>query len=212
MLDDRAVTQPGMDRYYRLWNQRSNRFGWECIPVPPTRMSQCRRATVTYPGCPGMDRRRHTRPHLRAGPRVRGTAPAGGVAVQGRGRTRRLHGFDLIVPGAVCCRPSSAASARACARRCTELTLPSRRKSPRHLEGIARIAPRLAAVPTDPGFVLHEITLQRLRALLARHMRRSNLVSRLYGPLSCHGEIAWLPRAHRYRRGDGITAVVLRPY
>jgi adenylate cyclase len=27
---------------------------------------------------------------------------------------------------------------------------------------------RLAAVPTDPGFVLHEITLQRLRALLAR--------------------------------------------
>ena len=27
---------------------------------------------------------------------------------------------------------------------------------------------RLAAVPTDPGFVLHEITLLRLRALLAR--------------------------------------------
>jgi len=27
---------------------------------------------------------------------------------------------------------------------------------------------RLAAVPTDPGFVLHEIWLLRLRALLAR--------------------------------------------
>jgi adenylate cyclase len=27
---------------------------------------------------------------------------------------------------------------------------------------------RLAAVPTDPGYVLHEITLLRLRALLAR--------------------------------------------
>ena len=27
---------------------------------------------------------------------------------------------------------------------------------------------RLASVPTDPGFVLHEITLLRLRALLAR--------------------------------------------
>ena len=27
---------------------------------------------------------------------------------------------------------------------------------------------RLAAMPTDPGFVLHDITLLRLRALLAR--------------------------------------------
>ena len=27
---------------------------------------------------------------------------------------------------------------------------------------------RLAAVPTDPGFVLHEIPILRLRALLAR--------------------------------------------
>ena len=27
---------------------------------------------------------------------------------------------------------------------------------------------RLAAVPADPGFVLHDITLLRLRALLAR--------------------------------------------
>ena len=27
---------------------------------------------------------------------------------------------------------------------------------------------RLAAVPTDPGFVLHELPLLRLRALLAR--------------------------------------------
>ena len=28
---------------------------------------------------------------------------------------------------------------------------------------------RLAAVPTDPGFVLHELPLLRLRALLARN-------------------------------------------
>ena len=35
--------------------------------------------------------------------------------------------------------------------------------------GDARAAiDRLAAVPTDPGFVLHEIFLLRLRALLAR--------------------------------------------
>jgi adenylate cyclase len=35
--------------------------------------------------------------------------------------------------------------------------------------GDARAAiDRLAAIPTDPGFVLHEITLLRLRALLAR--------------------------------------------
>jgi adenylate cyclase len=38
----------------------------------------------------------------------------------------------------------------------------------RRLEAAQATIDRLAAVPTDPGFVLHEIPLLRLRALLAR--------------------------------------------
>ena len=36
------------------------------------------------------------------------------------------------------------------------------------LEDARSAIDRLAAAPTDPGFVLHEITLLRLRALLAQ--------------------------------------------
>jgi adenylate cyclase len=36
------------------------------------------------------------------------------------------------------------------------------------LERAQRAIDRLAAVPTEPGFVLHELPLLRLRALLAR--------------------------------------------
>jgi adenylate cyclase len=43
-----------------------------------------------------------------------------------------------------------------------------RRSGHRDVEEAQAAIDRLAAVPTDPGFVLHEITLLRLRALLAR--------------------------------------------
>jgi adenylate cyclase len=43
-----------------------------------------------------------------------------------------------------------------------------RRSGARDVEDAQAAIDRLTAVPTDPGFVLHEITLLRLRALLAR--------------------------------------------
>jgi adenylate cyclase len=43
-----------------------------------------------------------------------------------------------------------------------------RRGADGDLEDALAAIDRLAAVPTDPGFVLHEICLLRLRALLAR--------------------------------------------
>lgn len=43
-----------------------------------------------------------------------------------------------------------------------------RRGSDADLQDARAAIDRLAAVPTDPGFVLHEISLLRLRALLAR--------------------------------------------
>jgi adenylate cyclase len=43
-----------------------------------------------------------------------------------------------------------------------------RRGSDGDLQGAKAAIERLAAVPTDPGFVLHELPLLRLRALLAR--------------------------------------------
>ena len=64
---------------------------------------------------------------------------------------------------------------------------------------------RLAAVPTDPGFVLHDITLLRLRALLARAHGDEAALSRLSGSLPRHGDIAWLRGAHEVGRGDAMT-------
>ena len=46
---------------------------------------------------------------------------------------------------------------------------------------------RLAAVPTDPGFVLHEMPLRRMRALLARAHADKGRLSPLSGSLSDDG-------------------------
>jgi len=62
---------------------------------------------------------------------------------------------------------------------------------------------QLAAVPTDPGFVVHEISLLRLRALLARARRRGRL-PRLPGPLPRHGDIVGLRGTHEVGRGDAM--------
>ena len=63
----------------------------------------------------------------------------------------------------------------------------------------------LAAVPTEPGFVLHDIWLLRLRALLAR-AQVTNRLSRLSGSLPRDGDIAWLRGAYEVGRGDAMTA------
>jgi adenylate cyclase len=44
----------------------------------------------------------------------------------------------------------------------------SHRRAEGNLEEARAAIDRLAAVPTDPGFVLHELPLLRLRALLSR--------------------------------------------
>ena len=68
---------------------------------------------------------------------------------------------------------------------------------------------RLAAAPTDTGFVLQETWLMRLRALLAQ----------AHGDENAYRD--WLPHdGHRPRfrmpyevsRGDAVTAVVRHPY
>lgn len=53
---------------------------------------------------------------------------------------------------------------------------------------------RLSAVPTDPGFVLHELPLPRLRALMARLLRRGQL-SQMRERLWCSGQFALLQNA-----------------
>ena len=65
---------------------------------------------------------------------------------------------------------------------------------------------RLAAVPTDPGFVLNEIPLLRMRALLARAHGDEDRLPRLSGSLPRDGHIAWLRGAHGVGRGDAMTA------
>ena len=44
-----------------------------------------------------------------------------------------------------------------------------RRGTPSDIDEAQKAVDRLAAVPTEPGFVLHELPLLRLRALLARN-------------------------------------------
>ena len=67
---------------------------------------------------------------------------------------------------------------------------------------------RLAAVPTDPGFVLNEMPLLRLRALLAR-ARGDEAAIGLSGSLPRHGDIAGLRGVHEVCRGDAMTAAAL---
>jgi adenylate cyclase len=68
----------------------------------------------------------------------------------------------------------------------------------RRLEAAQATIDRLAAVPTDPGFVLHEVWLLRLRPLLAR-ARADETTYRNYRDryramatsLGFEGHIAW---------------------
>ena len=61
---------------------------------------------------------------------------------------------------------------------------------------------RLANLPADEGSAMREITLLRLRALLARARGDDVAYRDLAGSLSRDGGIAWLRRTHRLGRGD----------
>ena len=62
----------------------------------------------------------------------------------------------------------------------------------------------LAAVPTDPGFVLHEIPLLRLRRW--RRPAATRPLSGLCGPLSRQGDGVRFRGPHGAGRGDDMTA------
>ena len=81
-----------------------------------------------------------------------------------------------------------------------------RRGSDTDVQEAAAAIERLAAVPTDPGFVLNEIPLLRMRALLARAHGDEAALSRLSGSLPRDGDIAWLRGAYEVGRGDAMTA------
>lgn len=66
---------------------------------------------------------------------------------------------------------------------------------------------RLAALPTDPGFVLHDITLLRLRALLARARRDENRYRGWVEKLSKDGRRLGVRRPY----GDGRRNVISSP-
>ena len=68
---------------------------------------------------------------------------------------------------------------------------------------------RLAAVPTDPGFVLHEFPLLRSRALLAQAHGDEAGYREYAGSLTRDGDIARLRGPHRDGRGDDMTAAGL---
>jgi hypothetical protein len=55
------------------------------------------------------------------------------------------------------------------------------------ISGAARVVDRLTGVPTEPGFVVNDIWLLRLRTLLAR---AQGPLPRLQGPLPRHGQNA----------------------
>ena len=63
----------------------------------------------------------------------------------------------------------------------------------------------LAAVPTEPGFVLFEVPLGRLRALLARADGDEDCLPWFRRPLSRDGDIAWLRGTYRDGRGVDMT-------
>ena len=69
---------------------------------------------------------------------------------------------------------------------------------------------RLAAVPTDPGFVLHEIWLLRLRALLARARGDEAGYRDFRDRYRAMATELWLRGAHGAGRGDDMTAAGTR--
>ena len=63
---------------------------------------------------------------------------------------------------------------------------------------------RLANLPGDEGWVLCDITLLQLRALLA-HARGDKAAYRDHRDLPGDGDITWVRRAHEMGRGDAMT-------
>ncbi len=66
---------------------------------------------------------------------------------------------------------------------------------------------RLAAVPTEPGFVLHELPLLRAACAAGPRPRGRDRLSRLSGPLPRDGDIAGLRGAYGVGRGNAMTVV-----
>ena len=69
---------------------------------------------------------------------------------------------------------------------------------------------RLAAEPTDPGFVLFEVPLLRLRALLARAHGDAATYAQFRDRYRAMAKTRWLRSAYRLGRGDAVTAAVHR--
>ena len=67
---------------------------------------------------------------------------------------------------------------------------------------------RLAAMPTDPGFVLNEIPLLRMRALLARAHGDETAYRDYRDRYRAMAKSAWLRRTHEVGRGNAMTAAV----
>ena len=67
---------------------------------------------------------------------------------------------------------------------------------------------RLANLPADEGSAMREITLLRLRALLAQACGDEIAYRDLSGSLPRDGEIAWLRGAHRVGRGDACDGAM----
>ena len=81
-----------------------------------------------------------------------------------------------------------------------------RRGSDTDKQEAAAAIERLAAVPTDPGFVLNEIPLLRMRARLA-HARGDESGYRDYRDrYRAMATSAWLRGAYEVGRGDAMTA------
>ena len=69
---------------------------------------------------------------------------------------------------------------------------------------------RLSTQPVLDGWAWRDLILLRLQALLAR-TRGDEVAYRDFADrYRAHGDIAWLRRTHRDRRGDDMTAVVMR--
>ena len=81
-----------------------------------------------------------------------------------------------------------------------------RRGSDTDVQEAAAAIERLAAVPTDPGFVLNEIPLLRMRALLAQAHGDEAAYRDYRDRYRAMAHRAWLRRAYGVGRGNAMTA------
>ena len=78
------------------------------------------------------------------------------------------------------------------------------------LPSTSRAVDALSVMPTDPGFVLHEVWLWRLRALLAHACGDGGRVLPMPRPLRHDGNIAGFRGAYAVGRGNAMTARLVR--